>query len=120
MKHAPGPWQIGTWGEHTPHEIKTYDILIEDINEDADIAHAQKRYTKEQTEANARLIAVAPDMLNVLIEFCEDNCNDCDFTCDDDSEFVTFCGLKSAKKIIEKATGMKIKEVLGTARIEDY
>ena len=66
------------------------------------------------------MIAVAPDMLNVLIEFCEDNCNDCDFTCDDDSEFVTFCGLKSAKKIIEKATGMKIKEVLGTARIEDY
>lgn len=63
--------------------------------------------------ANARLIAAAPDMLNELINFCDYNCTDCSGQTEGCSET---CGLKNAKEIIERATGMKMQEVLGTAR----
>ena len=55
---------------------------------------------------------ISIEMLDVLIEFCRDNCNDCGFTCDDKSDIITFCGLKEAKQIIEKATGLTIEEVI--------
>lgn len=101
LKHTPGPWVIGSWGIHTPHLIKAFDILIEDANEDAGIAHVQRRYTKEQTEANARLVAAAPEMLESLIEVYKAIYTGETYIDDD-----------RMQNIIEKATGMSIEEIL--------
>jgi hypothetical protein len=64
-------------------------------------------------EVTELIIDAAPDMLNELINFCDYNCTDCSGKTEGCSET---CGLKNAKEIIERATGMKIQEVLDTAK----
>ena len=49
------------------------------------------------------------EMLNELINFCRYNCSDCS---QKTKKCFKFCGLKNARKIIEKATGKKIDDIL--------
>ena len=46
------------------------------------------------------------EMIKCLIEFCDVNCIECNILCG------THCALYDSKNIIEKATGLKIEEVL--------
>lgn len=54
-KHTPGPWIWKTDLHGTRVGIKESDFII-----------AQICYQREETEANARLIAAAPELLEVL------------------------------------------------------
>ncbi len=59
MKHTPGPWQAVTFSdEHSP--------CIIDREGDGRIAELTGNQTDEQTDANASLIAAAPELLEAL------------------------------------------------------
>jgi len=59
MKHAKGPWNyFKSNGNH---------IIKSDLNCIADI-YAEENSNESQEEANAKLIAAAPDLLEALIE----------------------------------------------------
>ena len=75
-KHTPGPWQLqdqihtGTeWGRTPkPDDWRFgYRIAAKDNCHLAQVGHVDARY-KESAEANARLIAAAPDLLQALEE----------------------------------------------------
>ena len=59
MKHTPGPWQIGRYGKH-PRAIwgATNALPIAKIHSDG--------ASTAVNNANARLIAAAPDLLEAL------------------------------------------------------
>jgi len=63
-KHTPGPWK------HAPHLCSDgYRVFVphEADNDQHDaIADLETWQTPEQTEANARLMAAAPDLLRVV------------------------------------------------------
>ena len=69
QKHTPGPW-IGagpSFGDPLPHY--TTEILVEAENEDGDcqpICTLPFQCLEAENEANARLIAAAPEMLSAL------------------------------------------------------
>lgn len=56
-KHTPGPWGI-IWTNGT--------IVIDANGGKTDIAHVVNRVNRDITEANARLIAAAPELLSAL------------------------------------------------------
>jgi hypothetical protein len=74
--------------------------------------YGTRKYDYEKREANACLVSCAPEMLEALIkqylEFCKP-CKKCNpeyancYSCEDQDEL---------KIIIEKATGLKIEEVI--------
>lgn len=107
LKHTQGPW-IKDYGKTVGHiksvisEANEYTPTIcrYKNNNDRDIVVAYS-LSDEEVEANGLLISAAPEMLEALInlvKFCEH-----DFIKNFEPEI---------KNIIEKATGMKIKEVL--------
>lgn len=101
LQHTPGPWKC-----YNTDPVETeLDIVIESQF----LTMGWLYSSNENSEANARLIAAAPEMLEELINFCRYNCTDCSGHIEGCSET---CGLKNAKAIIEKATGLKIEEVL--------
>jgi hypothetical protein len=73
FKHTPGPW-IGagpSFGDPLPHY--TTEILVEEENEDGDntpICSLPFESFDTENEANARLIAAAPDLLDALDTLC--------------------------------------------------
>jgi hypothetical protein len=93
LKHTPGPWK-----SYNTEPVETeLDIVIE-----SQFSTIGWLYSgKENSEANARLIAAAPDMLEALISVYQIYI-DRDICCD--NEFI--------KSVIEKATGMSIEEIL--------
>jgi len=111
FKYTPGPWvcffknKYCEWHVSVPISGSTMKRAL--------FEYGAPGSTLEESEGNARLIAAAPDMLNELINFCDYNCTDCSGKTEGCSET---CGLKNAKEIIERATGMKMQEVLETAR----
>lgn len=103
LQHTPGPWKY----DDDPlrmriHSEFDHDIVCHMVGNSAS-SMIQKREIKN---ANARLIAAAPDMLEVLIEFCKVNCTECNIVCG------THCALYDSKTVIERATGLSIEEVL--------
>lgn len=74
-KHTPGPWTYGT-----SNEGWTFDIYQADVagytKESSDVATLHARTVecdpKCVQEANARLIAAAPDLLQFAKEFLKD------------------------------------------------
>ena len=111
---TPGPWEIIQYG----HAIICSKILGITKGEDFNIEVARFMVAntpdkREECKANAKLIAAAPEMLDALIEsrnlvcrLCirlnpqHKNCTSCDEV---ESGF---------DKIIEKATGQKIEDIL--------
>lgn len=94
LKHTPGPWESGI--KYIPYE---YDFCYVRIPNGTTISISPAL----ENEANARLIAAAPEMLDALIYFVKR---------------VREGSIRSQKTyhmyidIIEKATGMTIEEVL--------
>ena len=64
MSHTPGPWiAVGGWVEHPDDNVA--DICTCDIE-----LMGQERLgrSSDETAANARLIAAAPEMLETLVD----------------------------------------------------
>lgn len=61
-KHTPGPWRVGTPGPNGCYTVGTEQGLMV-----AHVAHSANHLDQcEQAIGDARLIAAAPDMLEVL------------------------------------------------------
>lgn len=75
-QHTPGPWSINTAGSaKRGEEFKITEIYVyaPDTQDDTAIcADVIDPVTQKPSEANARLIASAPDLLDVL-NLCEGN-----------------------------------------------
>lgn len=91
-KHTPGPWKA------VPHGSRIYGP---DGYELAATSYEWQRTST--TEANARLIAAAPDMLAALLT-CIDMLQDCLQHSDNDTADMIDTVLQSAQSAIDKAT----------------
>lgn len=69
-KHTPGPWEIETvpiesrGGSDTCHKIGPFNACIYD-----DWVPREKGISEEENNANAKLIAAAPELLEALNDF---------------------------------------------------
>ncbi len=118
LKHTPGPWEA----EHIKEE--NY-YLVENKKEDGIIAEVYQYkcvHRDYEEKYNAHLIAVAPEMLECLIEDIKKAIKHwyCNWDYDYDNE-VNYkknsekaCLKENQKKVklIEKATGLKINDVI--------
>lgn len=63
--HTPGPWDL-----YSPHPAEQYIDIIEDAAAESYRPllriHHDKAMPQQETEANARLIAAAPELLEAL------------------------------------------------------
>ena len=95
-EHTPGPWRVGN--RYTPTGVFTADGELV-----ANTHGAQRNFQREEQiqeqNANARLIAAAPELLEVLQEIL-------DATAYDHGGPVSL--YKKAEKIIAKAKGEKL------------
>ena len=64
-KHTPGPWDMDE-GDYGIYQIETSDQIAEVFSHHPD----------EELKANARLIAAAPDLLEVLKQFMDSRAPD--------------------------------------------
>ena len=82
-KHTPGPWKVDyDFGSDRP-EIRSYDERL------VSVCARQYPMSQKTCEANARLIAAAPEMLDAIRAHCEEcayfkatdaaRCRDCKF-----------------------------------------
>jgi len=71
-KHTPGPWVVNTAGSAKagrPFIITEFYVYAPEVQDDTSIcSDVIDPVTQEPSEANARLIAASPD----LLEFCEE------------------------------------------------
>ena len=102
LKHTPGPWRAKRFSV-----IKSNGYKITQ-NRPAGAAPEAWEEIDKTYEANARLIAAAPEMLEALIEAYIHNNHWGSANYHRFSEDLEF----KMKNIIEKATGMSIEEVL--------
>lgn len=100
-KHTPGPWQVnGSWlnietgNRHTAVE----SVLPGGFGMVASLEHS---FTRESEEANARLIAAAPELLEALKELV----NDGECYCADNVASKETCRHCKARAAIAKAQG---------------
>jgi hypothetical protein len=117
-KHTPGPWGVSHGGHGSPHGfvIDEYYVLNRTLADDVAIAaDIVDPATQMPSEANARLIAAAPELLEALrfllphVEHAHaDSCGDSDSY---NNAEVPSCGcgldaaVESAHAAIAKATG---------------
>ena len=86
-KYTPGPWRIGTPPPNGEQTVGTLNGLM--------VAVATIGAEMEETKANARLIAAAPELLEAL-QSVLDNCLDSEGLC---------AAHAKARAAIAKATG---------------
>ncbi len=100
MKHTPGPWVIGT-NDATDNEVI---IRCDDVDGLAIATAVIDPIALDiaETDANARLISSAPDLLNALQMFLDEYANG-STGCDQDREARP--EVKAARAAIAKATG---------------
>ena len=90
MKHTPGPWIQGPTDEDWTCSVRDADGLS--------VAWCDS-FPPEQSHANARLIAAAPEMLTMLKNILEAH-NTCGY-----SNTFSPAGWEELKALIEKAEG---------------
>lgn len=95
--HAPGPW---CWQRNNicPGDQKGAYIQSSQQNLIAQVSCRHSNITQVQCEANARLIATAPELLKALQELCDAASRQSTALCVRDQA-------KEARKIIAKALG---------------
>ena len=97
-KHTPGPWRTGGLPQHAPIVYAPDDYAI------CDTKTFHGRRSSGESEANARLIAAAPDMLKALLAFREWHANNFgDFSPEINAQLL--CLDNDASAIIAKAEG---------------
>jgi hypothetical protein len=106
LKHTPGPWTY--FKEKQEIDVMNMTIFFDTVQfKENGISENLVRLNDDNSEANARLIAAAPEMLECLIEICTylqtNKLN---------SILPTSGYHKNMINIIEKATGLTIEEVL--------
>lgn len=116
MKHTPGPWKVSEkYSEHNGViNSDGFDIaevqhiqINENTPENKHWSESEKYHheiSDEEQSANALLIAAAPEMLEVLILELKNY-----FVLPVESRVYTLSKLRG---VVEKATGLKIEEVL--------
>jgi hypothetical protein len=112
LKHTPGPWEIIDHEEHSCFSILRGPKLNH-YGRNVFCTHAID-ITDEMREiqlADARLIAVAPEMLECLIRNYQDVLKLNKFLSSQMHHPYSLME-NEIKNIIEKATGMKIKEII--------
>lgn len=67
-KHTPGPWSVGNPPDGTRGYVYCGDVTGSAV---AQVKFSQVHRTEQETDANARLIAAAPEMLDVLLGVAE-------------------------------------------------
>lgn len=80
MSHTPGPWKAtGQWIRQEQAAPGTWPRLIAFASDDE---NREPKPLREESEANARIIAAAPDLLvalKALVDDCVGNFADCDY-----------------------------------------
>lgn len=99
-QHAPGPWKAVIYGGWDAPRV---------WSDSGSVALLQHHYSGPAVaEANARLIAAAPDLLNVVCEmeaFSEAALNDCIDANDEQGRIVWLARMEHCRAAIAKATG---------------
>jgi len=91
MKHTQGKWEVNASGQASKHYR---EFVVNDENEIIAYCHGDSR---EEAEANAKLISAAPDLLEALQTIA-----DCENTQLDKRDALSF--IKVARATIKKAT----------------
>lgn len=91
MTHTPGPW---TQHSHAPFSVWAGDIQVAACKSLDDGSYLSTNKSGV-AEANARLIAAAPDLLDALNNFLE---------CHNEGRIPTAAALNRAEAAIDKAT----------------
>lgn len=65
QKHTPGPWFLGTYTDHKP-DADRGDWCGEIYSKEGKIYHGPFSFQSVPIEANARLMAAAPEMFDEL------------------------------------------------------
>jgi hypothetical protein len=68
--HTPGPWTVEQWADDSPDHLRCFGLVMspeagDEYDKGGDVAYVCPCDHGEQ-EANARLIAAAPDLLAAL------------------------------------------------------
>jgi len=96
-KHTPGPWWVGEEDSFDGIAVMYRDGMVP-------VANVQTGYTDRNSEANARLIAAAPDLLAACVSLSSMEI----FTesaADDDICIITVATVRKIRAAIAKATG---------------
>jgi hypothetical protein len=114
LKHTPGPWTY-----FFKHKYKEWHVGLPRHGYHLDLfPDGFPGSVSEEVEANARLVSCAPEMLDALIDVCKR------FPMVDIVEFkISSSEFRESKylsknkfyAIIEKATGLKIEDILKNA-----
>lgn len=116
FKHTPGPWGNNNFTIECQDCGQGIDVKRVkccencDDEESRDLVICDCFGIGDELEANARLIAAAPEMLYELISLCDGNCDKSEPLCSQ-TECDT-CSLHDTKALIERATGMTIEEAI--------
>jgi hypothetical protein len=105
LQHTPGPWNY-----KMDITEKGFDVSSEKEIIASRYPAGWSEYDKIEMEANARLIASAPKMLDHIIEDATDELSNDYWVHKPFSEWK--CARSRLVKIIERATGLTIEEVL--------
>ena len=93
VRHTPGPWGNNKWNCHE-HQISALGSTV------ALVSHSSAVISEESADANARLIAAAPDLLEALFRLL-----DCPDVQMDDTEPETDAAIQQANAAIAKVEG---------------
>lgn len=116
LKHTPGPWKVNI---NKKFDLNLYEGGI--VNKDGEVPYSssfkEDSFSNgdetEESMANDRLIAAAPEMFETLIYALKNKCKLCFFA--DINECMNRQNCKffiKLSKIIEKASNLEIEEVL--------
>ena len=94
--HTPGPWRIGRGAQADPFAIEA---------EARTVAHV-KHAGRDQTEANARLIAAAPEMLDALYDLV---LQADDTGCSDDLIVTSARAIETARALLDRIDGTEVR-----------
>ena len=124
LKHTPGPWKAKETNKETITIVSPWSDKVKPESCDgygsylgihiSEIKHQNDNpcVSKMTADANARLIAAAPEMLDALICEYKEMCNVCTLRHGDVCEQDGCPNNTLIKTVIEKATGLTIEEVL--------
>jgi hypothetical protein len=116
-KHTPGEWEFRKWdGEKWPE--KRWSVGIKENNGKAICISPQYEYETEESEANAQLIAAAPELLEALQAIVESTSDVYDWKFWHErpsSQINELRKYKAAKwqellNVIDKATGKEVSD----------
>lgn len=95
-QHTPGPWTLqGIEADQSESLSAVY--RVRGPSEFPDIAEVYFRDTDEETDANARLIAAAPELLDALSDLVGG--------CGKEGDLFCSVAMEKARAVIGKATG---------------